>query len=88
MYSISFGLYTCTIYHLVYIHVQYITWFIYMYSISFGLYTCTIYHLVYIHVQYSIVQNKVNVWLYEKDRPTIWKRLFSDQNVYFVYISN
>ena len=45
MYSISPGLYTC---HLVYIHVQYITWhvvwFIYM---SPGLYTCidsTVYH--------------------------------------------
>ena len=45
MYSISPGLYTCTVYHLVYIHVQYITWFIYMYSISPGLYTCTVYHM-------------------------------------------
>ena len=39
MYSISSGLYACTVYHLVYIHVQYITWFMYMYSISPGLYT-------------------------------------------------
>ena len=54
MYSISPGLYTCTVYHLVYIHVQYIIWFIYMYSISPGLYTCTVYHVVYIHVQYII----------------------------------
>ena len=45
---------TCTVYYLVYIHVQYIIWFIYMYSISPGLYTCTVYHLVYIHVQYII----------------------------------
>ena len=33
-------LYTCTVYHLVYIYVQYIIWFIYMYNISPGLYTC------------------------------------------------
>ena len=58
------GLYTCTVYHLVYVHVQYIIWFIYMYSISPGLCTCTVYivssslctcrvyHLVYVYVQY------------------------------------
>ena len=54
MYSISSGLYTCTVYHMVYTHVHDITWFIYMYSISPDLYTCTVYHLVYIHVQYII----------------------------------